>query len=301
MERKLEKLTTEQRNKNTFDIDKIETRDILKKINDEDRKIAEIINLEIDNIAKVIDKCVERIKLGGRIIYCGAGTSGRLGVLDAVECRPTYGVSEELVQGLLAGGRQAMFKAKEGAEDSLELCENDLKKINFSENDILIGLAASGRTPYVIGGLKYAKEVGGFTASIACNRDSEITKYSEVGIEIVTGPEVITGSTRMKAGTATKLVLNMISTTVMIKIGKVYSNLMVDVRATNLKLVERAKRIVRESSNATLEESIGALNKTNYNVKEAIMYLKTQRSLSEIKEALYYSEGVIVKALEYLQ
>lgn len=248
MEINLNGLVTENRNINTMDIDKISTVEMLEKINNEDKNVPLAVKKEIPQIAELIEKAVERMRKGGRIIYIGAGTSGRLGVLDASECPPTYGVEPELVQGVIAGGEEAMFKAKEGAEDSEELAVLDLKERNLNKKDIVIGIAASGRTPYVIGALKFAKENGALTASISCNKNSPIAKEADIEIAPVVGAEVVTGSTRMKSGTAQKLVLNMISTGVMIKLGKVYENLMVDVKATNAKLVERSKKIVMEAT-----------------------------------------------------
>ena len=245
---KLENLTTESRNSSSLNIDKVSTLDMVKIINNEDKKVALAVEKELVKIAEAIDGIVSGMQKGGRLIYIGAGTSGRLGILDASECPPTYGVSEELVQGIIAGGTEAIFRAKEGAEDSKELAIEDLKSKNITENDTIVGLAASGRTPYVIGGLEYANKIGALTVSITCNANSEVAKVSKVSIAPVVGAEVVTGSTRMKAGTAQKLVLNMLSTGTMIKLGKVYGNLMVDVRATNKKLVERAKKIVCEAT-----------------------------------------------------
>lgn len=294
----LEKLTTECRNENTMDIDNISTLEMVRKINNEDKKVAEAIELELPKIAKAIDEIVERIHKGGRLIYIGAGTSGRLGILDASECPPTYGVSEELVQGIIAGGKEAIFRAKEGAEDSKELAVGDLKLKNLSENDIVVGLAASGRTPYVIGGLSYANEIGALTISVTCNADSEVSKASKISISPVVGPEVITGSTRLKSGTAQKLVLNMLSTGTMIKLGKVYGNLMVDVRATNEKLVERAKKIVCEATGTTREEAEKILKETDYNVKLSIFMILSKLEKNEAKKILDENKGYIVKALK---
>ena len=267
MEINLNGLVTENRNINTMDIDKISTVEMLEKINNEDKNVPLAVKKEIPQIAELIEKAVERMRKGGRIIYIGAGTSGRLGVLDASECPPTYGVEPELVQGVIAGGEEAMFKAKEGAEDSEELAVLDLKERNLNKNDIVIGIAASGRTPYVIGALKFAKENGALTASISCNKNSPIAKEADIEIAPVVGAEVVTGSTRMKSGTAQKLVLNMISTGVMIKLGKVYENLMVDVKATNAKLVERSKKIVMEATGVSREEAENKLNDTGFDVK----------------------------------
>ena len=293
----LDKLTTESRNQNTLDIDKVSTIEMLQKINEEDKKVALAVEKEIPQIADAIDKIVERMHNGGRLIYIGAGTSGRLGILDASECPPTYGVSEELVQGVIAGGQEAIFRAQEGAEDSKELAVKDLKERNITSNDVVVGIAASGRTPYVIGGLEYANEIGALTVSITCNKDSEVSKCAKISIAPVVGPEVVTGSTRLKSGTAQKLVLNMLSTGCMIKLGKVYGNLMVDVQTTNEKLVERAKKIVSEATGLSIEESTKVLNETNFDVKLAIFMVLSNLEKNEAKAKLDEAKGYIAKAL----
>ena len=293
----LGKLTTESRNQNTLDIDKVSTIEMLQKINEEDKKVALAVEKEIPQIADAIDKTVERMHNGGRLIYIGAGTSGRLGILDAAECPPTYGVSEELVQGVIAGGTEAIFRAQEGAEDSKELAVKDLKERNLTSNDVVVGIAASGRTPYVIGGLEYANEIGALTVSITCNKDSEVSKCAKISIAPVVGPEVVTGSTRLKSGTAQKLVLNMLSTGSMIKLGKVYGNLMVDVQTTNEKLVERAKKIVSEATGLNIEESTKVLNETNFDVKLAIFMVLSNLDKNEAKSKLDEAKGYIAKAL----
>lgn len=301
MEINLNGLVTENRNINTMDIDKISTVEMLEKINNEDKNVPLAVKKEIPQIAELIEKAVERMRKGGRIIYIGAGTSGRLGVLDASECPPTYGVEPELVQGVIAGGEEAMFKAKEGAEDSEELAVLDLKERNLNKNDIVIGIAASGRTPYVIGALKFAKENGALTASISCNKNSPIAKEADIEIAPVVGAEVVTGSTRMKSGTAQKLVLNMISTGVMIKLGKVYENLMVDVKATNAKLVERSKKIVMEATGVSREEAENKLNDTGLDVKLSIFIILSGLNKSEAKEILEKNNGYIAKALQEIK
>ena len=301
MEINLNGLVTENRNINTMDIDKISTVEMLEKINNEDKNVPLAVKKEIPQIAELIEKAVERMRKGGRIIYIGAGTSGRLGVLDASECPPTYGVEPELVQGVIAGGEEAMFKAKEGAEDSEELAVLDLKERNLNKNDIVIGIAASGRTPYVIGALKFAKENGALTASISCNKNSPIAKEADIEIAPVVGAEVLTGSTRMKSGTAQKLVLNMISTGVMIKLGKVYENLMVDVKATNAKLVERSKKIVMEATGVSREEAENKLNDTGFDVKLSIFIILSGLNKSEAKEILEKNSGYIAKALQEIK
>lgn len=294
----LNKMVTEKRNLNTKDIDKVSTLEMVRKINDEDKLVAYAVEKELPQIAEAIDKIAEAINNGGRLIYCGAGTSGRLGILDASECPPTYGVSPELVQGMIAGGIEAIFKAKEGAEDSKELCVEDLNNINFTNKDVLVGIAASGRTPYVIGGLEYANSIGAVTVGVTCNPGSEIAAVAKIAISPVVGPEVITGSTRMKAGTAQKMVLNMLSTGAMVKTGKVYGNLMVDVKATNEKLVERAKHIVMEATEVTREKAEAVLEETNYNVKLSILMIMTNLSKEEGKSLLEKNNGYIAKALE---
>ena len=298
---KLDKLTTESRNLNTSNIDKVSTLEMVKIINNEDKKVAEAVEKEIPKIAQAIDYIVERIKKGGRLIYIGAGTSGRLGILDASECPPTYGVSEELIQGIIAGGREAIFRAKEGAEDSKELAIEDLKLKKLSSNDIVVGIAASGRTPYVVGGLEYGNQIGALTISITCNSDSEVSKTSQISIAPIVGAEVITGSTRLKSGTTQKLVLNMLSTGSMIKLGKVYGNLMVDVKATNKKLIERAKKIVCEATGIEKNLAEDILLKTDYDVKLSIFMILSGLSLNDAREKLLENDGYIAKALESIK
>ncbi|MGL4570103.1 MAG: N-acetylmuramic acid 6-phosphate etherase [Clostridium sp.] len=297
----LKKLDTERINENTKNIDTLATRDIVKAINEEDKQVALAVERVIEEISKAIDIIYEKIKNGGRLIYIGAGTSGRLGVLDASECPPTYGVDFELVRGIMAGGESAMFKAKEGAEDSEELAILDLKNINFSKDDALVGIAASGRTPYVIGALKYANSIDASTISVCCVSGSEISKYADVGIEAVTGAEVVTGSTRMKAGTAQKMVLNMLSTGTMIKLGKVYGNLMVDLKATNKKLVVRAKGIIKESTGCTDEEAEKYFYESDENVKIAIFMILSGLNKEESIKALNSNEGRISEALNSIK
>ncbi|KGJ50107.1 N-acetylmuramic acid-6-phosphate etherase [Clostridium sp. NCR] len=294
----LSKLTTESRNQNTLNIDKVSTLEMVKMINEEDKKVANAIEIELPKIAEAIDGIVERMQKGGRLIYIGAGTSGRLGILDASECPPTYGVSEELVQGLIAGGQEAIFRAKEGAEDSKELAVLDLKDKHLNENDTVVGIAASGRTPYVIGGLEYANEIGALTISVTCNADSQVAKEAKIAISPVVGAEVVTGSTRLKSGTAQKLVLNMLSTGSMIKMGKVYGNLMVDVKATNEKLVERSKKIVCEATGVSFKEAETILNETGFDVKLSIFMILSNLEKEEAKVILEMNNGYIAKALK---
>lgn len=270
---KLKNLLTESRNPRSAHIDRCNAEEIVRIINDEDKTVAEAVARETKQIAKLLDAAVTALENGGRLIYIGAGTSGRLGVLDAAECRPTYGVDDNTVVGLLAGGRDAMFSAVEGAEDSLTLAEEELRAIGFSEKDVLVGLAASGRTPYVIGGLTYARSVGAVTGSIACTAHAEISAVADIPIEVLTGAEVVTGSTRMKAGTAQKMVLNMLSTGAMIRLGKVMGNLMVDVQATNDKLKARAVRIVMEAAEVDQATAEAALEQCGGSAKKAILSL----------------------------
>lgn len=270
---KLKNLLTETRNPRSAHIDKCSTEEIVRIINAEDKTVAEAVEKETAQIAKLIDAGVVALENGGRLIYIGAGTSGRLGVLDAAECRPTYGVDDNTVVGLIAGGRGAMFSAVEGAEDSLTLAEEELRAIDFTSRDVLVGLAASGRTPYVIGGLQYAKSIGAVTGSVACTANAEISAIADIPIEVLTGAEVVTGSTRMKAGTAQKMVLNMLSTGVMIRLGKVMGNLMVDVQATNDKLKARAVRIVMEAAEVDRATAELALQQNGGSAKKAILSL----------------------------
>lgn len=243
----LEKLTTEKRNKITMNLDEMSPYEIISIMNKEDQKVLDAVHDALPQIEKVFEWTTESLQKKGRIIYIGAGTSGRLGILDAVECPPTFGVSYDTVVGVIAGGEGAFVKAEEGAEDNPELGKEDLRRIQLKADDVVIGLAASGRTPYVIGALQYAKQVGCRTVAIVCNANTKIAGEADCSIELLTGPEILTGSTRLKAGTAEKMVLNMISTVSMVGIGKVYQNLMVDMRQTNEKLVTRAENIVMEA------------------------------------------------------
>lgn len=279
-------LTTEQRNPSSMNIDRVSTLEMVRIINKEDKKVAEAVGTQDEKIAQAIDEAAMRYHKGGRLIYMGAGTSGRLGVLDAAELVPTYGINPARAVGLIAGGHGAMYQAVEGAEDSPQLGARDLKYINLDKNDIVIGLAASGRTPYVLGGLKYANEVGALTISVACVKSSEIGKEANVAIEAVVGPEVITGSTRMKSGTAQKMILNMISTGVMIRQGKVFENVMIDVMPTNSKLVDRASRIISAVTGVSEERAHEILEKADRNVPLAITMIKTDSDPIEAKKLL---------------
>lgn len=269
----LEKLSTEENNLNSKDIELQDSLEIVRRINEEDKKVAFCVEKELGSISRLIDAILSRYEKETRIIYIGAGTSGRLGILDASECPPTYGVSFEKVQGIIAGGNEAIFKAKENAEDNPELGKQDLININLTENDVVIGLAASGRTPYVLGAIEYANGIGAITGSITCSKSSDLSKVSQYPIEVPVGAEIVTGSTRMKAGTAQKMILNMISTTIMIKLGKVFSGYMVDVKTSNQKLIERAKRIIMKTANCDYEKASDALKKAGNDVKTAIVMI----------------------------
>lgn len=291
-------LITEQRNPNTMHIDTMSTLEMVKTINQEDHKVADAVEKESARIAKAIDLAAANYSKGGRLIYIGAGTSGRLGVLDAAELVPTYGIKADRAIGLIAGGQSAMEVAVEGAEDSPELAEKDLTKLNLTKKDVVIGLAASGRTPYVIGGLKYAQKIGAVTISIACVPNSEIGKNADAPIEAVVGPEVITGSTRMKSGTAQKMILNMISTGVMIKQGKVYQNVMIDVQPTNQKLVDRSTRIIATCTGVSEEKASKVLKDAEMNVPLAIVMAKTDSNLAEAKELLAKNQSNVSQVLK---
>ena len=294
----LSKLTTEQRNPGTMDLDRMSALDIATAMNREDETVVRAVSEVLPQIARAIELGTSSLKNGGRIIYLGAGTSGRLGVLDAAECPPTFGVSPDLVVGLIAGGDSAFLKAVEGAEDSRTLCREDLISLKLSDKDLVVGLAASGRTPYVVYGLKYAKEVGCNTVAIACIRGSEIGKEADLAIEPVTGPEVLTGSTRLKAGTAQKMVLNMISTGSFVGIGKVYQNLMVDVQQTNEKLKVRAQNILMEATGCSRERANDALKDSQGEVKTAIVMVLLGINYEEAKDKLNLTQGNVRKAIE---
>lgn len=267
----LSELSTEQNNQNSKDIELQSSYEIIKRINDEDKKVAYCVEKELINISLLIDAILKRYTEKTRIIYIGSGTSGRLGILDASECPPTYGVDPSLFQGIIAGGKDAMFLAKENAEDNETQGAKDLENINLSKYDVVIGLTASGRTPYVIGAIEYANSVGALTGSISCSKNSQISKISSYPIEIEVGAEIVTGSTRMKSGTAQKMVLNMISTTIMIKKGKVFSGYMVDVKTSNLKLIERAKSIIMNTTSCDYNLACQNLTKADNDVKIAIV------------------------------
>jgi N-acetylmuramic acid 6-phosphate etherase len=284
-------MLTEQSNPRTRDIDRLSTLEIARIINDEDKRVALVIEQATPQIAQAIDAIVTRIQQGGRLIYVGAGTSGRLGLLDAVECVPTFGTPPELVVGLIAGGERAFTKAVEGAEDNEQAGRDDLDAINVSSNDAVVGVAASGRTPYVVSALKYASEIGCAAIGIACNQPAPLLDVVDIKIALPVGPEVITGSTRMKAGTAQKMALNMLSTATMIKLGKVYGNLMVDVQTTNEKLIHRARRIVSQVAGVDETAAADLLAQSGNDVKVAIVMGNRRVSADSAREILQMAGG----------
>ncbi|ALC91435.1 N-acetylmuramic acid-6-phosphate etherase [Bacillus sp. FJAT-18017] len=291
-------LTTEQRNERSRNIDQLSTHEIINLMNKEDSSVAEAIQEVLPQIEAAIEVIYHTLKNNGRLFYVGAGTSGRLGVLDAAECPPTFCTPPELVQAIIAGGESAMFTAVEGAEDYPEEGAKDLENRGFNKNDVVVGIAASGRTPYVIGALQYARKIGSATVSLACNQNAEISKYADHQIEVVVGPEILSGSTRLKAATAQKMILNMLSTTTMIKLGKIYDNLMVDLNASNLKLVERAKQIVMEITGASYEQAEKSLKETNQKVKPAIVMLMGGVPVEKANEVIELANGFTRKAIE---
>ncbi len=294
----LHKIATEQRNPNTMNIDTLSTLDMVNLINREDHRVAEAVGLVTDKIAAAVDVIADRLCQGGRLIYCGAGTSGRLGILDAVECPPTYSTDPEMVQALMAGGYSAIFKAVEGAEDSKELGIQDMKAIGFSSADVLVGIAASGRTPYVLGCMEYAKALGAATISVTCCPGSVLDTFADIGIAPAPGPEVVTGSTRMKSGTAQKMVLNMLSTGAMIRLGKVYGNLMVDVKPSNEKLIRRCVTIVCTAAECDEQTAVTALEACGYRPKIAIVMVLCGVGAEKAQAMLDAAGGRVAKVLE---
>lgn len=294
----LKKIATEQRNPNTMNIDTLSTLEMVRLINREDHKVAEAVSLVADKIAQAVDLIADRLRKGGRLIYCGAGTSGRLGILDAVECPPTYSTDPEMVQCLMAGGHGAIFKAVEGAEDNRELGVRDMQNISFSAGDVLVGIAASGRTPYVLGCMEYARSLGASTVAVTCCPGSMLDTFADIGIAPAPGPEVVTGSTRMKSGTAQKMVLNMLSTGAMIKLGKVYGNLMVDVKPSNEKLIRRCITIVCAATECDEETAAVALEACDYRPKTAIVMVLMGVDAQEAKTLLRQADGRVANVLE---
>lgn len=293
----LGQLITEQRNPNSMQIDTLSAYEIVQIINNEDKQVPLAIEKVLPQIAQAVEKIVEAFQQGGRLVYIGAGTSGRLGVLDASECPPTFGVSPEMVKGIIAGGERALRHPIEGAEDNKEAGKQDLQAVEFSQKDVLVGIAASGRTPYVLGALAYAKEIGATTVSIASNPNSAMSQIADIVIDTVVGAEVLTGSSRMKSGTAQKLVLNMLTTASMILIGKCYQNLMVDVQASNQKLVARAIRIVMQATECSREVAENILALAENNAKLAIMMILADLDKDRAEQLLMQNQGKLQQAL----
>lgn len=293
----LEGLTTEARNEATKKIDQVSTLEMVTLINQEDQKVAQAIEKVLPQIATAIDAAAERFKKGGRLIYCGAGTSGRLGALDAIELTPTYSVSPERAFGILAGGEKAMYQAIEGAEDSKELAIEDLTQHQLTARDVVIAIAASGRTPYAVSAIEYGKKVGALTISVTCNNQSPMNQLAEIGIAPIVGPEVITGSTRMKAGSAQKMVLNMFSTGIMVKVGNIYQNLMVNVQPTNEKLIQRATNIIKEAAEIEESQAKEYLEAAQLEVAPAIVMAKAHVDFQKAKRLLAEHDGRISEVL----
>ncbi|MBE2975673.1 N-acetylmuramic acid 6-phosphate etherase [Priestia megaterium] len=299
MNEQLTLLTTESQNEHTMKIDTASTKEILNIMNKEDQKVALAVQKVLPDVEVAVEFVSESFQKEGRLIYVGAGTSGRLGVLDAVECPPTFSTNPDQVQGLMAGGEKAFVKAVEGAEDKEELGAADLQKIHLNERDTVIGIAASGRTPYVIGALRYAKSVKAKTVALSCNDNSLIGKEADHSIEVVVGPEVLTGSTRLKAASAHKMILNMISTAAMIKVGKAYENLMIDVHVSNEKLKERAIGIICKITGVSYEQASQKLEEANNEVKTAVVMIKTNENYDTAKMLLNNAGGYVRKAIEH--
>lgn len=293
----LEGLTTEARNEATKKIDQVSTLEMVTLINQEDQKVAQAIEKVLPQIAAAIDAAAERFKKGGRLIYCGAGTSGRLGALDAIELTPTYSVSPERAFGILAGGEKAMYQAIEGAEDSKELAIEDLTQHQLTARDVVIAIAASGWTPYAVSAIEYGKKVGALTISVTCNNQSPMNQLAEIGIAPIVGPEVITGSTRMKAGSAQKMVLNMFSTGIMVKVGNIYQNLMVNVQPTNEKLMQRATNIIKEAAEIEESQAKEYLEAAQLEVAPAIVMAKAHVDFQKAKQLLAEHDGRISEVL----
>lgn len=293
----LETLLTESRNPATENIDQLSTDEMLQLMNEADRWVVDAVAQEIPRIARAVDEIVKRLRASGHLVYVGAGTSGRLGVLDAAECPSTFGVSPEMVQGIIAGGDMALREPTEGAEDDSKVVVGDLQRRGFAESDVLVGIAASGRTPYVLGGIEYANSIGALTVGLSCVPCSELARIAQIAITPAVGPEVIAGSTRMKAGTATKLVLNMLSTGCMIRLGCVYGNLMVNLTPTNEKLHQRAVRIVAEVTGIGKDNAAALLQQAG-EVKTAIIMHKSGLSRQDAAERLVQSGGRLREAIK---
>ena len=294
----LQTITTEEQNPDTLDIDILDVTAVLEKINNEDQKVASIVKLIIPEIAKAVDKIVEAFANGGRLIYIGAGTSGRLGVLDAVECPPTFSVSDNKVLGIIAGGDKAIKKAVEGAEDNESLAIEDLKAVKLAPEDVLVGIAASGRTPYVLSAMHYGKTMGATVVGLSCSYNEKFAQANDINLCAVVGAEALTGSTRMKSGTAQKLILNMLTTASMIRSGKTYRNLMIDVSASNEKLYARAIRIVMQATECDYPCAKNALDRADNNTKLATFMVLTGLEVAPAKASLLQNKGFLRKAIE---
>lgn len=294
----LKGIATEGQNPDTLDLDMLSTQGVLEKINNEDQKVSGAVYAVIPQITQAVDKIVSAFANGGRLIYIGAGTSGRLGVLDAVECPPTFSVSSEQVIGIIAGGAGAIYKAVEGAEDNENFAIADLKTIQFNDKDILVGIAASGRTPYVLSAMKYAQSLGANVIGVSCSPKQGVDNIADISICVEVGAEALTGSTRMKSGTAQKLILNMLSTASMIRSGKIYRNLMIDVNASNEKLYARAVRIVMQATGADYTKANQALEEAENNAKLATLMILTGKSVQESKNLLTKTDGFLRKAVQ---
>lgn len=297
MEEKLNKLKTESRNPLSMQLDTLSSLEIVRLMNEEDKKVALAVENELDSIARAIDVIIKQLNNHGRVIVFGAGTSGRLAVLDASEIPPTFSSSNQFI-GLVAGGDEALRYSIENAEDSKDLCVEELKALNFTKNDVAIGVAASGRTPYCLGGLEYAKKLGAHSVAICCNKESAMGAVAEIAIEVEVGEEVLTGSTRLKSGTAQKMVLNMISTASMVGLGKAYSNLMVDVNPSNVKLMDRAKRIIMEATHCDTHEAEEKLIQSDYRPKVAILMILNRCDSIKAEQQLEKANGFIRKAIK---
>lgn len=296
----LSKLTTEKRNPASMKLDQMATMEMLQVINEEDKTIAYAVEEVLPTVQVIVEKIVASLQKGGRLFYIGSGTSGRIGMLDASECPPTFMTDPETVQTVMAGGNNAFFQAVENAEDDEKQGSQDMELRRPTKYDVVIGITASGRTPYPIGAIKYAKSQGAYTVGLSSNKKSLINQFTDEGIEVIVGPEVLAGSTRMKAATAHKMVLNMISTATMVKLGKVYENLMVDLNASNYKLKERAKSIIMEITQLPYEKAEEILQKTNYEVKPAIVMSETAATYAEAKTALQENQGNVREAISSL-
>lgn len=294
---KIDHLSTETRNEKTLNLDLLTPQEIVTIMNEEDLNVVAAVKEAIPNIVEVIKHTTETIQNGGRVVWIGAGTSGRMGLMDSVECGPTFGCTDEWI-GLLAGGLPAVVKAKEGAEDDAQLGQHDVMEIGLTNKDMVIGIAASGRTPYCIGAMDYARSIGALTGCVCCNKNTELAKHADYPIEVSAGPEVLTGSTRLKSGTCQKIILNMISTATMVGCGKVFGNLMIDVKATNLKLEERCRRIVMNATECSYEVADEALKQTKNDCKLATVMILLGVDKEEAEQRLTAAKGMIRTAIQ---